>query len=278
MVRVAVAGDLHVGSTVALSPKRWVMGDENIHVASPKQMVILELWNRKWGRVFEDSMDVISVINGDLVEGGRRGQVETWAPRMKDQMDAVVELLLPIATRSKQTIITRGTPFHVQDGGNVEDVIAKELGAKGMKAHKRVRLTIEEVTIEFVHKGPKFGSRAWTWSNNVRNQVLSNATRDIMLGKKPVDLYVYSHYHRVADSGPVVIDLPGGIQYTTRGIICPSWKLIDEWTNHTDAPLADIGLLVLDIDGKNLTIRKDYESFDPTEGMVYDVGPDPRGA
>jgi len=263
MKRVVVISDVHVGSTLSLSPARWVLGDGNVHLASPIQRKVLGLWNKKWERVFSDGVEVFTVIDGDLVEGDRRGQVETWAPRMKDQQDAVVELLRPISAKSSKMFVVRGTPFHVQDGGNVEDVIARELGAQGHKAHKRIG-----ITLEFVHKGPKFGSRSWTWSNNVRNQVLSNATRDLMLGKRPVDIYVYGHYHRVADSGPVVIDLPGGKQYVTRGLIAPSWKLIDEWTNHTDAPLADIGMLVFDIDEKTYSLRKDYSSFDPTTAFI----------
>jgi len=90
------------------------------------------------------------------------------------------------------------------------------------------------------------------------------------MGRETVDVYGYSHYHRCVDSGLVVVDIPGGRQLSGRGFILPSWKLIDEWTNHTDAPLADIGLVYFDVDESGYKIIKDYESFDPTDEYVVE--------
>jgi hypothetical protein len=263
-IRVVPVGDLHLGSTVSVSPDKFYMPDGNAFLPSPRQEIINKLWRTKMDRVFADKIPVVLVLNGDLVEGGRPGQPECWAPRMKDQMDAAVQILKPLADKAMDVIVVSGTPFHVQGLGNVEDAIAEKLGAYENKAHKRARFTVEGVTFEFVHKGPKFGNRIWTWGNNVRSQVMTNIMRDALVGRSIVDVYCYSHYHRCADSGLVMVDLPGGGQLSSRGLILPSWKLIDEWTNHTDAPMADIGLVYFDVAESDYTVIKDYESFDPT--------------
>ena len=270
LIRVLPMGDLHLGSTVSVSPPKFTLPDGGTFLPSPMQEIVNKLWKTKTDRIFKDGVPVVLVLNGDLVEGGRPGQPELWAPRMKDQRDAAIQLLRPLTEKAMQTIVVMGTPFHVQALGTVEDGIADELGAYGGRAHKRARFTINKTTFEFVHKGPKFGNRIWTWGNNVRNQVLTNMMSNALQGRELTDVYCYSHYHRCVDSGLVVADIPGGGQLSGRGFILPSWKLIDEWTNHTDAPMADIGFVYFDVDDTGYTVVKDYESFDPA--TIIEIG------
>lgn len=267
---LAVGSDLHSGSVFSLCPPVNRLSDAREHRPSVIQAALNDLWPQMWGRVFEiaDGSPVIGALNGDLVEGSRHPH-ECWTSLLKEQADAVISMMTPWHSKLSMIAVTRGTPYHVMEGAGVEDIIAKELGARPPVAHKRLRLEVEGVRFQFVHKGVKFGSREWTWENTLRLHVKSSMMRHLMAGQAPPDVFVYSHYHRLTDTGTVVIDTIDGNSHEARGFITPSWKLIDEWTNHTESPIADIGLLVFEIVDGTYKVHKLVTRFDPGEDLVW---------
>jgi hypothetical protein len=123
--RVLAMGDTHCGHFVGLTPPAWLPAHRPEWID-----VQLKMWNFFAEEV--KSLGHIDVCfgNGDLVDGkGKRsGSVEQFEVDMVRQEEMAADILNFI--NADETVITRGTPYHVvNEGRDSDNEVGKAVGA-----------------------------------------------------------------------------------------------------------------------------------------------------
>jgi hypothetical protein len=203
---VLFLGDLHVGSTSGLAPAAEVRGDG--------QRWLLATWQAFTARALAAAKGraLCLMLGGDLIDGLHHNSRETWGSR-KDQRDAAVALLLPLANRASAIYALTGTEAHAGDKGEDDAQVGQELGAK-TAAHVW-RLTVGGRRLFWSHHGTSVPRDV----SNEDNGLWADARRHYELslrgGEKP-DLIVHHHNHFSPD--PVT-------RHGITAAVCPCWQL-----------------------------------------------------
>ncbi len=134
MKRVVIIGDGHAGHRAGLTPPRWqykkpYATDEEAKYAEVQAI----LWDfiAQWAAKLQPVHALI--YNGDAIEGKgeRNGGRELLQADRTDQVAIAVEGIKLFKPRN--LLMTYGTPFHVGEEENWEDLVAKELGIEPPK-------------------------------------------------------------------------------------------------------------------------------------------------
>ena len=143
-----ILNDFHSGSLVSLLHEDTTNTNGGTNVSMNKyQEGLWEFWKTeivpKW-----KNLDCL-ILNGDLCElmMPRNRMTETWSSDPLDQVANVLRLIDMI--KPKKTYITRGTPYHVQDGAlHVEELVGKYLndGWDGKDEDEDYSFKIDKVT------------------------------------------------------------------------------------------------------------------------------------
>lgn len=125
--RVVIMSDPHVGHRVGLTmPKRQsaIHGQKYLQIQR-------ECWNYVDAKIKKLKPIDVLILNGDCIDGRgvRSGGTELIQPSVLKQADWCVEIIKHIG--AKNIVIARGTDYHCSiNGEDIEDYIAKEVGAK----------------------------------------------------------------------------------------------------------------------------------------------------
>jgi hypothetical protein len=198
-------GDMHVGSYAAPAPKAEC---RNAVMES-----LLARWEQMTARALAEMKGKASVLflGGDLVDGIHHGTRGNWGT-YKDQRDAAIALLLPLANAVDSVWALTGTEVHAGAEGEDDKQVAQELGAKNV-AHKW-RLELGGKRLFWSHHGTSVPRNV----ANEDNGLLADALRHYELSFRGVpkpDLVVHHHNHFSPD--PI----------TRHGItvaVCPCWQ------------------------------------------------------
>jgi len=259
-IQVVWVSDLHIGSTVGLSPSRWTIDEQNIHQASKPQLELLKFWNKFWGRRKKDGRSIITILGGDLVDGDHHNTLQLWTNDELTQVDAAIDLLKPIVNISKKTYLLRGTTAHVGQSGRFDSLVAKELG---VPAYYHLRLNVDNVIFDLAHHGPSIGKRVWNAGNSVRAYGRSIEMSSILNGRKPPDVTIRGHTHKACHE-----TLHG--RHTAEVIVSPAWQFKTEYAHRvsTENDLADIGGVVVGVsNGMVADVTIDMMQFEQSESV-----------
>jgi len=136
--KVLIIGDIHAGHRAGLTPPEW----QN----SPKQA---EQWNA-YKTIIESVGPVdILVVNGDSIDGKgeRSGGTEIIVPDRHEQGEVAEHCIRQIKT--KDILMTYGTPYHAGTEEDFEGPIANRLGAE---IRDMLEFTVEGVNFNVKHK------------------------------------------------------------------------------------------------------------------------------
>jgi len=250
--------DLHVGSTVGLTPERFPLDDGGYYSPSRAQLWLLERWNEFWTDVktAKRGKQLTVVINGDIVEGYgkfRKTQIATSSPESMEYV--ATELLKPVRKLADKMFFIRGTPSHVKSGAGAEDAVARAVGADKMS---RSWSKIEQVfnvggtRFHFSHHlGSSGGRLPWTRGTGVRSVALRYWANHVERNEIPADVVVRSHVH-------IFDDTPSSLP-----VYCcstPAWCLANDFAlkvGGQNEPLADVGGLLFHIrEGEPFALEK----------------------
>jgi len=257
-IQVVWVSDLHVGSTVGICPKQYTVDEGNIHLASEHQLFLLDFWAEFWKRRKKDGRSIILILGGDIVDGDHHDTLQVWTQDELIQVDAAVQLLLPIVTLAKKTYLLRGTAAHVGQTGRYDSRVAKELG---INAYYHLRLNVGGVLFDLAHHGVGVGKRIWNIGNMARSYGRSIAMANILHNRPIPDVVVRGHVHRKCHE-----TVRDG-EHTTEVIISPSWQLKTEYAHRvsTEDDLSDIGGVIVGVDNGRVTeVTLDVIQFEQT--------------
>ena len=159
---VVVTGDWHVNDTVGLCPPRIRLDDGGTYRPSKEQRQIWRAWLALWGKVAdlkrEYQCPVVAVCNGDLGDVNKHDGVQlvtVYRPAIQDAMLDVCKMMLDVADK---VIIIRGTAAHSGGSGELEEWLARDIGAvsspTGTASWWIWKADIEGVTFDVSHHPP----------------------------------------------------------------------------------------------------------------------------
>ena len=249
-VVLAVFGDTHVNSTVALPPGHsFPLDDGGMIKPSRSQLWILDCWNDYWAQV-NAQVEAVGgrlwvVANGDLVEGNHHGTVQIHTKNENTQMRMATHLLDPIAQRAERFFVVRGTGVHVGPAGGWDERIAQDLGAtpdpgvikddNGNPSRYSwwvLRMQVHGTKFVIAHHTTK-GRLPWTRGNSANKLAARTLMTYAEAGDTIPDVVIRSHVHSFEDSGQ---------NHRVLGILNGCWQLSTEYGNKIspDSP-PDIG-------------------------------------
>ena len=246
-VVVAVAADLHAGSTVALCPERVDLDDAGVYLASKAQRWLLRCWHDAWqhvaGIVEERGARLYAVINGDLTEGIHHGGEQLVTSNTTYQQNIAIQILEPVARAADRLFIVRGSSAHAGGAGRLEEKVAQDLGAVkddvlGTHSWWHLPLIAQGVRIDIQHHPVTSGRRPWTEQAAAAREASIIASRYTASDSKVPAVAIRSHVHYFADSG---------IGCRPRTFFTRPWKLTDAYGHRlgTGRSVVPPGLLVL---------------------------------
>lgn len=229
MTIVAIAGDIHSNSTVALCPPRVQLDDGGEYVASDAQRWIWRKWLAFWAEVGERRAAIggplFVVLNGELADDNHHHTTQLVTRNPADQLKLALLCLEPV-TRLLQDgdriFVTRGTEAHSGVSGSMDETLARELGAEpaseaGPVSWWQLRLEVDGVRFDVAHHPPGGGGRRpWTAANFASTLAAMAFYEAAARGEKPPHLLVRGHVHRPGDSYDA---------HPVRALVLPSWQL-----------------------------------------------------
>jgi hypothetical protein len=198
-------GDLHVGSYAAPAPLGLCQRAE--------MEAQLGRWQQFTARALAEMKGKAAVLflGGDLVDGIHHNTRGNWGT-FKDQRDAAIELLRPLANAASAIYALTGTEVHAGAEGDDDKQVAQELGAKAT-AHAW-RLTLGGKRLFWSHHGTTVPRNVTAEDGGLLVDALRHYELSLRGVPKP-DLVVHHHNHFSPD--PI----------TRHGItvaVCPCWQ------------------------------------------------------
>ncbi len=228
---IAIVGDTHANSTIALCPDHVDLDDGGTYIPSNAQTWLNIKWGEYWQTVKARWAAIpkrkrgrkIVLHLGDIVESFHHGHVQLITLNESAEMDMAVKLLEPVREWADDFIVVRGTEVHSGKAAYKEELIAKRLGAS--KNGDRYSWwswpgEIEGVKILAAHHPGTHDGRNWT-HGGAANRAAASVIMDFA-GEPLPQLAIYGHNHVTSDSGT---------NYPVRAIIAPCWSLKNALTH-----------------------------------------------
>ena len=203
---VAVISDLHPGSRMSVMPREGLDLDDGTHVTpTPLQLKICDMWDeyRRWIDHETGGEPIAFVHNGDALEGAHHDTVSTWSNSRVDQARAAETLLRPWAERSGGRFwMTRGTPAHVGQSGQDEELLGKILGSvpneQGQHVPWQIWMRLGAYLIHFAHEIATSTS-PFAKSSALQREIALSHLNSGRWGDEPPDMIVRSHKHESSE-------------------------------------------------------------------------------
>lgn len=175
-------GDLHVGGTTAVAPKAECRNAEMERLLKLWQSFIDRAKAAAKGRA------LCLMLGGDLVDGHHHNSMQVWG-RYKDQRDAAITLLQPLANIASVVMAVKGTEAHAGADGEDDQTVAEALGAKSVPYNWAIELGGKRIF--WSHHGVAVPRDPWNISNGLYAMAKRLSQWDV-----PPDIAIFHHVHQ----------------------------------------------------------------------------------
>ncbi len=251
-----VVSDLHGNSTVGLVTPTVNLDDGGTFRSSKGQKFLWRSWLDFWEVIARDKRkhkaEVWTAFNGDLADKFVKYQtVQLITHNDANIIDMILDTIEPALEVSDKKFIVRGTAAHGGQGGIIEEIIGKEIGAEmdgDNHSFWHLDLWCENVLYDIEHHG-SLGRLPWTKANSLNRLVAELVIK--YRNKRCPDVALRSHNHRYGRSD----DSMGTVAFAL-----PAWQLFTEFTHRIGAiEPADIGgMYFINDKGKYTPVVKRY--------------------
>jgi len=246
---IAITGDQHSNSKIALCPPVINLDDGGTYHASRGQRWLWECWLDYWDTVrgIAAGAPIIGVFNGDLGElDTKRRSYQLISPNKAVILELVRQTIAPALAVCDRVYFIRGTQAHVGKSAWLEEEIAQDTTIT-VRDHQaaswyHLRAKLERVRFDIAHHA-SMGGLPWSEKHAALRMV------ERVLWRYAIDMHaespgvvVRSHNHKYADSGN---------NYPTVGYCLPCWSLSTEYGYRTgrENDIADIGGIIITVYG-----------------------------
>lgn len=233
---VLFAGDMHVGSSMAVAPPDPYVSELDTNIKSNRIMsTMYDTW--VWGiDCLEQRPHVLGVL-GEPMDGANKLQIgqQSWSTNINDQIKASVKLLKMI--NSKHIIMVRGSKYHVQvDATNFEEQVARLVGADRYRAYLPESVTLDSKVLDSLADSALTDYFAYFDVNdkvfNMTHHIGYSSNemyRTTAMAREMVTMKLSEDFYGKADvyaRGHVHYHVRVGFHHT-QGFTNPAWKLPD---------------------------------------------------
>lgn len=253
---LAVVSDLHSNSTVAVCPPTVTLDDGGEYEHSKAQAWLWERWTEFWETAdalkTEHDAECVTIITGELGDNNKHPTSQQVSRNPKDVMRVAEAVLEYPVLVSDRIYACRGTEAHVGMSGNLDESLARMIGAvpdsEGHHARWQFRGVIDGLRVDAAHHPGTSHGRPWTRGADA-NRLAQMIIDRYVWERLPVPhLIIRGHVHKPADSGD---------NHPSRAIILPSWQLSTSYGHRLGGdPLPIGGMLLVVEDGRIVTERK----------------------
>lgn len=235
------------------------------------QVYLAEKFSRDVAAVAEiaDGCDTVVLCNGDLTQGIKHPQ-SLMSNNLEHQIVIACGVLRVWLNQPGLNLsalrLVQGTAAHTLDGATepiVTRLMRAEFPGHDIGAVFHGLLSVDQVLIDCVHRGPYPGSREWLRGNVARLSLRSMMIRELLDGHTPPHLIIRAHYHRYVQEHEYADR--EGLRYESDLVLLPSYCGMDLHGHHATQGLSwqSHGLVVFVIeDGKLKEIRPLVETLD----------------
>jgi hypothetical protein len=251
MENVVFISDGHAGDRAALCPPESNLDLGGKYIRSFLQDILWAWWEEFWKDVDKRTNgDYILVTNGDMVEGDHHRSKSALSLNINDQLGIAKSILLPKVKAAKAYYAIRGTRAHSGESAEVEETLARELGAirdsqNAIHCRPSLNLKVEDVLFNVSHYIGISGSTQYESS-----ALMQEATRVFVecgrWKRQLPDVIVRSHRHRHL-ALPITTE-----KGKTTIFTLPAWQLKTSYVYHVaggGVATPQIGGSVVCVDG-----------------------------
>jgi len=184
--KILVLSDLHVGSKYAVMPERF--GNT---VPNAIQRKILDEWIKMVDR--EKDVDAVFIL-GDIVDGLQRVNCgrELWTSDLDEQISAAQELVNMIDYDS--ALVVYGTPYHTEEGLNLDALFAKSINAKAHGWELSVKPNKSDEAIHLAHQVSTSGAPMMYRTTPIAKELMMALLHEKELFKYRAIIRAHAHY------------------------------------------------------------------------------------
>jgi len=254
---LAVFGDTHFGSTVALFPPKIVLESGGTRKASNGQLWLWKCWTHYWSTVRAikplGGGKKWAVHLGDGIEGDHHGTSGIVSKNPVTMLDIAVDVLEPVRQWADLYFQLKGSEAHAGEAGQWDETIAKDLHAEPCKDEHTfswwyLKLDIQGVLFDFAHQPPSNPRDDHTKGTAAGKLAFTVMQEHAKHGDVVPNWAVRGHVHRFMDSGWT---------YPTRGVTCPAWQLSTSYSSRRwPGRLSEIGGLLFIIEDGYAVMRR----------------------
>ena len=271
---VALLGDTHAGSKLALMPPDMTLHDEapngQVVDLTPEQTASQRYLWEMYRRHIDQTMriagrdEVVVVHNGDVCQGNKY-PVELVSTRVADQVIiACANLSRWLEHSNVKTMRLMASTGSHAFGEATADILVAEMmqqryAGASVQAMYHGLLEVGGVTFDVAHHGPYPGSREWLRGNVARLYLVDLMMREIAHGNKPPRVVVRSHYHSF-----VRVEAEVGMHRSVLYVL-PSYAMVGDYTHQAARSPDRItnGMLALEVgEGEILREHRLMETID----------------
>lgn len=258
---VVLTGDLHIGSSVALTPPRWELDDGQVLTPSKPQLWINARWAEFWREVervkTEQGIECVAILNGEIADDNYHKTYQRMSQNPGDILAAAQNVLRPVRDLADRVYVTRGSAAHVGLSGGLDEAMGEWLRSKpdeyGRHAQWVFRGEIDGFRLDVAHH-PGTSTGARHLQGNAANRLARNVAGGYTDEGSPFPhLVVRGHNHRPEDSAD---------NQPLRAVILPAWQLsITDFGHRISSgsePFPIGGMMIVVHEGELVSERKMY--------------------
>lgn len=249
MKNLIVISDLHINSTVGLSLKNVHLDDGGIYVANKSQNWLLENFYNFISLTKSLQGEKIFVVNGDMIDINSHSDYQLITKNKATVVKHALDIMQLVVEPKDKLFIVRGTEAHVGECAEVEEIIAKQLGAVQGDNHNfthwHLSLNVDGVLFDIAHHG-KIGN-SWNRTSALNTKAVEEIVNGVKHNETIHDVIIRSHNHTFADTHD---------NFPVRVISTPAWQLATNYAHRIGVGIADIGGLIFQCDNTNYKMEK----------------------
>lgn len=255
MVLLALTGDIHTNSTVAVCAPRVELDDGGVYVQNKQQKWLWARWLEFWKTAEElkrkHECELVTLLNGELADDNYHSSTQLISKHKGDQARAALAVMEPVQQVSDRIFATRGSEAHSGLNASMDESLARAIGAEpdenGHHARWYFRGIIEGLRIDASHHPGTGHARPWTKGADANRLAQMVMSRYVERELSVPHLAIRGHNHKPSDSFD---------NHKTRAIILPSWQLSTSFGYRLGGDWLPIGGMLALIDNGQVVYEK----------------------